>query len=287
MTLKRPVILCLLFLQLAPAMAIAQASFSARVISAAGKQPIAFATIINTTNRRTGTYSDAAGYFTIPANKEDSLRVVALGFRDTVISVSSGIHEVTLSALAYVLPEVIVKAGLGSKERMIGFTRLPKDKAVFPGTRGGIIVVHVQDQASEGRLIAKLVYQLQAYSRLGDKVSDGMVRVRLYDRNEMTGEPDKNLLPEDILLKPVRKPHLLEVDISKYGILLPATGVFAGLEWLGEENNTLEININPGFSMSTQLFDPDSYVSFYGRKFNKAPATGGSYFVPMFGIVIK
>jgi hypothetical protein len=161
------------------------------------------------------------------------------------------------------------------------------EKTLFPGSKGGIIIVFVPNSfTDDGHTIKKMVFLLQQYPRLNERVQDGFVRARLYERNLETHEPGRSLISDDLIVKVkgTRKPTQIEIDLSKFYIDFPKTGVFVGLEWLGEDGINKEININPGFCYSKDTVGCEQWISFYGRKFTRTDNKQDSM-TPLFGII--
>jgi hypothetical protein len=157
------------------------------------------------------------------------------------------------------------------------------------GSKGSILLIFIPNEDSrKNRVITKLKYELSAINRENEKVNKGVVRVRLYSSLDTAIYPKSDLLQENIIQTiPLKYKQTLIVDISKYKIVFPASGVFVGLEWLGEKNNSYEINLNPAFVATKAKVDPFSFISFYGKPFVHVGKMLDAYYTKMFGIEVE
>ena len=68
---------------------------------------------------------------------------------------------------------------------------------------------------------------------------EGAFRVRIYSINRLNGEPDKDLLPYNLIVSAKRKNAWFSVDVSKHQITMPEDGVFIAMEILPEDHYEL------------------------------------------------
>jgi len=105
--------------------------------------------------------------------------------------------------------------------------------------------------------ITTLHYRIKKY---GNKTS--IVRPHLYSVDKNNGNPNKELLNNNIIVSVKDKNNILSIDISKMNIIFPKDGIFVALEWVG---NTSDI----GFGYSKLNDNGISYALLTSLEFKK------------------
>jgi hypothetical protein len=266
-------------------------TISTKIIDAKTKQPIFGAIVLNLSNPKNACYSNEEGVFSLLAAKSDSLKITCIGYEDLVLFNIANLASPTieLNPNFVVLNEVLVNSTVKTKTISLGNIEKYKGRYNAGGTKGGILLVYVPNLDSDtNKIVTKLKYILDYVRFDSQKSNKGTVRVRLYSSYDSSIFPKENLLQENIIKTiPLKSDQLLVINISKYQIKFPLNGVFVGLEWLGEKNNTNEINLNPGWRISQLDIDPFNFISFYGKPFTHIGKTCNYYNTPVFGIDIK
>ena len=293
-------ILFFAFLIVVPDYGICQsATLTAKIIDQKTKQPITGVIVLNLSNQKNATYTDDEGIFHLLVTKNDSLKIICVGYKDSVIknSESLNLSSIELRPNFFLLDEVVINSISKGSSYSLGNTGKKDQYSCQGGTKGSVLLVFVPNvDSSKNKLITKLKYELITIERKkndynrseNEKINKGVVRVRLYSSNNTSVFPKSELLPENIIQTiPLKDEQTLIVDISKYKINFPANGVFVGLEWLGEKNNSYEINLNPAFKIIKSKIDPFSFISFYGKEFNDSGRILNLYHSPMFGIEVE
>ncbi|MDI9338792.1 MAG: carboxypeptidase-like regulatory domain-containing protein, partial [Alphaproteobacteria bacterium] len=262
-----------------------------KIIDAKTKLPIFGAIVLNVSNQKNACYSNEEGVFSLHAAKGDSLKISCIGYEDTMLFnlANSVLSQIELKPKFIVLNEVVVSSTLNTKTISLGNIEKYKGRYNQGGTKGSILLVYVPNHDSDtNKIVTKLKYLLDYVRFDSQKSNKGTVRVRLYSSKDDLIFPKDNLLQENIIKTiPLKSDQLLVIDISKYQIKFPINGVFVGLEWLGEKNNTNEINLNPGFRISQLDTDSFTFISFYGKPFIHTGKTRSYYDTPVFGIDIE
>ncbi|MFZ4672324.1 MAG: carboxypeptidase-like regulatory domain-containing protein [Flavobacterium sp.] len=292
-------ILFFAFLIVVPDYGICQsATLTAKIIDQKTKQPITGVIVLNLSNQKNATYTDDEGIFHLLVTKNDSLKIICVGYKDSVIKNSETLNlsSIELRANFFLLDEVVINSISKGSSYSLGNTGKKDQYSYQGGTKGSVLLVFVPNvDSNTNKFITKLKYELMTierkkhdYKSENEKINKGVVRVRLYSSKDTSIFPKSELLPENIIQTiPLKDEQTLIVDISKYKINFPANGVFVGLEWLGEKNNSYEINLNPAFKTIKSKIDPFSFISFYGKEFNNSGRILNLYHSPMFGIEIE
>lgn len=286
-------ILFFAFLILVPSYGICQVpTLTAKIIDQKTKQPITGVIVLNLSNQKNASYTDEEGVFSLLVAKNDSLKISCIGYKDCIVknfeSLNSSIIE--LSPNFILLDEVVIKSTSKGSTYELGNTGIKDKYSAQGGTKGSVLLVFFPNiDSSKTKRITKLKYELGSiYKRENEKINKGMVRVRLYSSTDTAIFPKSEMLPENIIQTiPLKDRQTLIVDIIKYKINFPANGVFVGLEWLGEKNNSYEINLNPAFRTIKLETDPHKFISFYGKSFMKTGKMLNFYYTPMFGIEVE
>ena len=292
-------ILFFAFLIVAPDYGICQsATLTAKIIDQKTKQPITGVIVLNLSNQKNATYTDDQGIFHLLVTKNDSLKIICVGYKDSVIknSESLNLSSIELRPNFFLLDEVVINSISKGSSYSLGNTGKKDQYSYQGGTKGSVLLVFVPNvDSNKNKFITKLKYELMTIERKkndyrseNEKINKGVVRVRLYSSNNTSVFPKSELLPENIIQTiPLKYEQTLIVDISKYKINFPANGVFVGLEWLGEKNNSYEINLNPAFKTIKSKINPFKFISLYGKEFYNSGRILNLYHTPMFGIEVE
>ena len=292
-------ILFFAFLIVVPDYGICQsATLTAKIIDQKTKQPITGVIVLNLSNQKNATYTDDEGIFHLLVTKNDSLKIICVGYKDSVIknSESLNLSSIELRPNFFLLDEVVINSISKGSSYSLGNTGKKDQYSYQGGTKGSVLLVFVPNvDSNKNKFITKLKYELMTIERKkndyrseNEKINKGVVRVRLYSSNNTSVFPKSELLPENIIQTiPLKYEQTLIVDISKYKINFPANGVFVGLEWLGEKNNSYEINLNPAFKTIKSKINPFKFISLYGKEFYNSGRILNLYHTPMFGIEVE
>lgn len=288
--LKILAVVVLLFLH--PEMIFGQLNISGRIIEETTKSPVQFANIwIKDAN--IGTTADEKGYFSITADSLDldkSVIISAIGYCDTVIPVGKVQSETVLRQKVYELSEI----------------------AVFPKKRKAIIINDLSDSKINGGIMSdtmprimgryfpydersvtfRYVKSVTIYSRDTHK---GKFNLRLYSFDTTNVKPIKELVNQNIIVEtkssPLGKPKPVEVDLSKYNIIFPDSGLLVCVEWLIIPENRYNITFSSTENKKGRVkimyapnlgatMEKDGYVYQYTKgvwwKPTRAKRSGGS-----------
>jgi CarboxypepD_reg-like domain len=206
----------------------AQSDCLKTVVDSSTKQPIAFA-VIQTESK--SFYSDSIGRFTVLANDlSNVIKISCLGYETKSFKIGQNCKErILLKPKIFNLPEVIVSSK-PFKSKKIGLSR--KSSISSAQLDGEIIATFIPNDDQTYKVIKKMILPFKHHKREGDIRSN--FRVHVYSVG-IDGSPQKELLESNVVFCPNKKKKKVELDISKYNIIIPKEGVFIGVEWIAEE----------------------------------------------------
>jgi hypothetical protein len=227
-----------------------QQIIKSRLLNHGDGKPIPYANI-GIMNSSVGTLSNEDGTFmiSIPAKHgSDTLIFAALGYERQFVPVQSFVNKevtlITLTEKVTTLEQVVVSA------------KKKKEKSYSLGNRyakGGFLYA---DSASAGAAMALLIenkypayhaeltwpYYLETVNLLIDKnsINNFKVRLRLLERDSISGQPTKDLISEDIIITSSIKRGWIEVNLRPYRIVInkPFYLVF---EWIMDDRDRLAL----------------------------------------------
>lgn len=200
-----------------------------RVIDQQSKQPIVYSTI-EIKARKTGTYSDSSGAFSIKTEDfSDTLEINSLGykmqkhlagdFRDSIIIIELKPHIFKLQEVV-VVPRKVKTIRLGTIARKPWKFQVAN---IFGGQYGTYIKNEIQ---KTGYVRAVSFY----IAEVG--FPDAPFRIRIYAKDQENQCPGKDLLHESVIVSNPDGEGWFSVDISDYGIEFPMEGMYVMMEWV-------------------------------------------------------
>lgn len=207
---------------------------SLQVLDSETNEPVPFATILFVENNKTGEgyYADEKGKFKIPDSKVfDEVRFSCIGYASKTIAkdkLADGI--VLLKRITYQLDEVIVSAGAQSSE--VG-QKVMKGRINTAASLGAQVVLFIENPDKNEKKIKSFVFKSST-----PKNYKTAFRIHFYKKDTVSGGPGEEMPHRDIVqyINPGKGIRQVEVDVAPYGILLPAEGLYAGIEWLSSIN---------------------------------------------------
>jgi hypothetical protein len=249
-TLSMPKLAFLILSLLLTATCFSQHLITGRISASGDKKPIPYANI-GIINTPVGTISNTDGSFQISIPEKhayDTLLFSSLGYERQFIPVQS------------LIPQADVSISLTEKtttlERVTVSAKKKKDKSYLLGNRlnnGGFLYA---DSVSAGATIALLIenkypsnYAELAYPFLVEEVNlfinknsadPFKLRVRLFQRDSVSGLPDKDLLNENVIINSSIKKGWLTIDLRPYRFIA-SQPFFLAIEWIMEDKDRLAL----------------------------------------------
>ncbi len=190
------------------------------VSDALTRKGIPYATI-KVLNKPDGTYADESGRFEVKTLAKDSLLVTCVGYQSKIVVPQR--DTIFLNPVVVNLGEVKVRSKK-PKEYAIGLADSKKDGTIyFCGN------VH-----TETSILIRIPDSFTFYRIKGIKFNSkhengiSLLRLHIYSRGK-DGMPDKELLPEDVMINKYLKSNG-QIDLSRFNLVLNDKTLFVGLE---------------------------------------------------------
>jgi hypothetical protein len=270
---------------------------SGKVLSLPGRRPISFVNI-GIVNSSVGTISDEDGSFLLKIPnyyKNDTVIFSALGYGNIKIPVA-GLSEkanfmIYLKESPTNLKTVTIKGDSW------------KRKVYRIGNRSARGSIMVADTVTAGSAIALLIkndppgrkshFEYPMYAEraqlliFNNTFPEFKVRTRLYDVDESTGLPGKDLLNESVITRSEIDSGILKIDLSKYNIEINGD-FFLVFEWILDKNDRRFLFQQfEGYRKQNPDKVSVDYSYIDGKKFHYLNYLGNFYAGPSFGISVS
>lgn len=200
------------------------------ILDAATKKPVPFATLLLKQNNKIvyGTYAQEDGVVVLNKTDFDGAEVSCIGYKTFFIAKDNLKDTIQLTKGAIALKEVVITKKIKpSKPVALGYLKAKRTIEVM-AMQGSEAVVFIPNPANEPRVIESFTYK--GYTVEGYKFA---FRLHFYKIDPATQEPGEELAHEDIVRYVDNKSkRFVETNVSEYGMVMPADGVYAGIEWL-------------------------------------------------------
>jgi hypothetical protein len=201
-------------------------SISGTVMKTGSSEVLPFVTIaVQGTTR--GTITDEQGHFTLETNADDSVIFSSVGFIKIIVP-SKQVGDTTyLDEESKLLNEVVVSSTKRMKKIDIGNL---KDKTVVAtGGANQYAKLFANEVGSEG-VLESLVLNFQPEAK---KYGRYMTSIMIHVYQNAKGLPGADVLLEKVIVPIKENQKVVSVELSKYGIVFPAEGLFVGLDFIG------------------------------------------------------
>ena len=242
---------------LLPALAHAQAGrITGRVVDAESKDPIAFASI-SLRDEGTGALSNEYGYFQLALPERttnDSIIVLALGFRRTALAVRRGGMEdliLELPRQRIQLANITVKA---EKVRPLTLGARANEPAagMIQGIPGSQYACFMKNDKKK-----KLGYVRSVSFYIGENgFPREPFRVRIYRADGNYNAPNSDMLTENIVVSANRGGAWYTVDLTQYNIPAPEEGFLVAMEWIVSGDKFYTTNFMDSYTPYGQILRP-------------------------------
>jgi hypothetical protein len=201
-----------------------------KLCKAGTKEPIPFAGI-ELKSAHKGTISDLAGYFRMEieaGRMNDTIRISSLNFDPVKIPLKNftirGMHTFYLNERKIELPGIDV-IGEKGKLQQWGNHRWFASGSFYLDTHGQQTALYIANEKQQtGNLVSVSFY----LSKKGN--TDAPFRVHIYSHDSASRKPGTDLLPEMVIIKPNQGKGWYKINLSRYRIILPPTGLYVAIE---------------------------------------------------------
>jgi hypothetical protein len=184
-----------------------------------------------------GCYTDTTGLFTLFfSNENDSVKVSYLGYKSLFYTIGDleKHTKIYLESDPLQLKEVVVIPKKSKKKEMeIGYFKRKIVMLHCPSYAANIYMTFIPFPSKGSHVVIKTIKFV--YSAASKNYP---IRIRILKAND-NGEAGEDLVNENIIFKNYKPDRALissvaNIDVSKYNIDMPQTGVFIGIEWLSD-----------------------------------------------------
>ncbi len=215
-----PIIVCI-----APMLACAQIQFKCKVNNAAGKG-LPYAAVYCSGNRSAVTASKNGDVTIRVENAADTLLLAYPGCQTKMVVVA----DMAPGSAIVLEPQAVEASAAQAPDKQYTFPDQGDRKGTALAYEWAAYAVRVHDSELAGKTIAKIVLTTSSeFNKAGDIVPNKTF-ARLYAVGP-DGKPGADLLKENVEIDPYNSDyHTASADISKFGIVMPAEGLYVGVE---------------------------------------------------------
>lgn len=210
----------LIFLVVQTLTGFSQNSHQMFVFDEVSRKGIPYATI-KILNKPEGTYADSLGRFEVKTSANDSLLVTCVGYQSKSAIIQ---HDtIFLDPVVVILGEVKVRTKK-TKEYSVGLADTKKDGVFYFCGHVNVeysVMIKIPDSFSDYR-IKGVKFETNHESGIS------LVRLHTYSQGK-DGKPDKELLPEDIIINKHIKSNG-QIDLSRLNLVMNDRVLFVGIE---------------------------------------------------------
>lgn len=246
-------------------------NFNSRVVDKETQKSIGFASIYYK-SRNLGIYSENDGSFNISIVPADTLVISAIGYQSIEIPSSDFmLHKVIeLVSVTYELENVLIEESaiskIGNKKLVVG-NLSTKKSALISGMKGRTVAVLITSKQISLGYISVLNFGISS-------VNDALIKVHIFDVDE-DGKPGEPLLLGDNIVKVKRGQKKVKFPLKDRLVLMPANGVFAAIEWIGNLNQNESPITNPYYTSSPSKEYVPVFTRFMGKDWQEQFVSSG------------
>jgi hypothetical protein len=179
-------------------------------------------------------YTDSLGKLRL---KEESIKgknieIHCLGYESKLLT-----YEIDLNEKIFLKPKInlLSELAVSSKARKIKIGDIKNNESGTTDRHGDLTAMFFNKPNENTFFIDKLFIP---YCIKGKSVKTKL-RIHILSVGEDKA-PDKELLNQNIILTPLKKKGILEVNIESSNIVFPKEGIFVGIEWLYPEDTRMK-----------------------------------------------
>jgi hypothetical protein len=204
-----------------------------KIIDKDTKEPLPF-TSVSLRDEQTGALSNEFGVFQLPApvkNAQDSLIVMALGYKHMAVLVKRGQAQATMvievPRMAIALSNVTVKGGK-VKNLGLGATANRPGEGLMQGQPGSQCAFFIKNDKNHrlGNIRSVSFY-------IGENgFPREPFRVRIYKADGNYNAPNTDILTQSVVVSSPAGGQWYTVDLTSYNVVAPEEGFFVAMEWI-------------------------------------------------------
>lgn len=179
-----------------------------------------------------GVYTDSTGIVILSVPEQtDQLVITCVGYHSRNLFLGEFLADtISLEPVNILIPEITVYPK-NKMNRMIemGYAKNSSWRA-YGDYKNNVLAVFVENTAQRDMLITKLLYKIRQETR-----QKTIFRVHLYAAGTDRKTPGRELITSNSVfyVNGNHNSHAVSYDVSALKIVMPADGMFVGLEWIG------------------------------------------------------
>lgn len=203
------------------------------VLNIHSKEPVSNAAVIHDNNQ--GIICDKNGTFKLKPHYKptDSILIKALGFYDKKISVENLFtnkeYRIYIEPRIYNLKEVVINPEEVSHKTIGIYKRKPSGS--WARSNGNMIAIKLFDYRKAKHLISCLYFFVTEATNFNSKF-----RIHVFN-SDIFGKPNQQILIDSVATSSPLKNQWVKVDLKKYNLTIPETGMFFAIEVLSDSNS--------------------------------------------------
>ena len=208
--------------------------FEGNVYDHRTKEPIPYVNF-SFLNTLKGTSSDQDGHFFMdlptPYLKKQ-VHISSLGFKDTIVDAEQvyNVKRFEMVEESFELDEVVVTENFGSSDVLNPISSYSLTSGFSSSSTPWVVALYFPNLGSQKKYIDKLTVFLKKSENFTR--NSAKFRIRIYDVDENTKKPGKDILRKSIVLEHQIEQDFVSLDVAAFNIEMPRNGVYIGLEWL-------------------------------------------------------
>lgn len=205
------------------------------------KHPIIYANILLIQSKN-GAYTNKEGFFELEIEDKDSLQISSVGYKTKYVDLRKYKVEnlkIELEELEYELEEVALnfKKNKYTKRKKLGLERVGKySSSKLIGYNTAIYIKNKENR--KGKLKTIHLYLNKTRKKTGWKapVFLAKLNIHIYEYDSINNKPGKELLHQNLIVKPKNRKYVLDIDVKDLNIIFPKKGICISVEFIDEHN---------------------------------------------------
>jgi len=191
-------------------------------------------------NTLKGTSTDEAGHFYLDIPEpylEKKVHISSLGYKDTIVDAKTIFTSKRIEMVeeSFELDEVVVSENLGNSDVLNPISSYDLTSGFASSSTPWVLALYFPNIGSQKKEVHKVTVFFQKNAEF--KRTTAKFRLRIYDVDPITKQPNNDLLRKSIVLTSESDKEYVSIDLSSFKIGIPEGGVYIGIEWLFVANN--------------------------------------------------
>ena len=198
------------------------------------KEPIPYVNL-SFLNTLKGTSTDEKGHFFMDLPTpylEKQVHISSLGYKDTIVNAKqvSEAKRFDMVEESFELDEVVVTENFGNSDVLNPVGSYSLTSGFSSSATPWVVALYFPNLGNQKKYIDKLTVFLKKSENFSRE--SAKFRIRIYDVQENTKKPGKDLLRKSIVMEHQEGHDFVSLDVAAFNIEMPRSGIYIGIEWL-------------------------------------------------------